>query len=350
MKFQIPCTEIISSNQKKNISQSKTWTAITLTDSIWKDNGTITITFGEFGCEGCSPDAAWSQIGKHSNDNNPSMNLGFIDPPYESFTLNGVKYTPDANATRNYCGTTGKSSCTQGWHEGATVIHEFGHALGMLHEHQNNLENSNSIKLNRDAVIGYYNKIGMGESGAVTNVLEMYNCTPGVDCDYSGTKFDPKSIMLYALPNDWVIGTNPTSPNFVLSSEDIGWLQHQYPRESTDYPEITVKFIDQNPVPWKVAWVQKVITETYGPLIGVKWVFDTQNILGNGSPTSDPIKSPNTTTTLGFPIDDKGKVVGTSLRPNELLVIIMVFVVFLLPIFCILCFKLLAYFIERRKQ
>jgi hypothetical protein len=334
-RFQIPCTEIISNQQRKNMTQSITLTAITLKDAVWKpgDTGTITVTFGGYGCDGCSPDASWSQIGKHSSDNFPSMNLGFIDPPYTSFTLNGVSYTAPPSATRNYCGSTGASSCTSGWVPGATVIHEFGHALGMLHEHQNNLENSNPIKLNKDAVIAYYNKIGMGESGAVTNVLDTYSCTPGVDCLYSGTKFDPKSIMLYALPDDWVIGPNPTSPNFVLSSQDISWLQQQYPKTTTDPPVLTVKFIDQNPEPWKVAWVQKTITETYGPLLGVKWNFDTQSILKNTTTTKPTTTTTTTTTTtkpttvstiVNIPVDSNGNIPGTVLKPGEFIAAIIV--------------------------
>ena len=248
------------------------------------------------------------------------MNLGFIDPPYTSFTLNGVTYTAPASATRNYCGTTGPGSCTPGWVPGATVIHEFGHALGMLHEHQNNLQSSNPIVLNKPDVVAYYNCNGMGESGAATNVLDTYSCTPGQTCNYAGTKFDPMSIMLYYLPNEWIQGCppypnlndcnyilgpqsatgtcskNPTRPNFVLSSEDIGWLQQQYPLNTTDPPVITVKFIDPNPEPWKVAWVQKIITETYGPLLGVKWNFETDQILktpttANTSSTNSPVAS-----------------------------------------------------------
>ena len=52
-------------------------------DSIWKpgSKGLITVTFGLQQCSGCSPDAAWSLIGKFCPEGNPGMNLGFIDPP-----------------------------------------------------------------------------------------------------------------------------------------------------------------------------------------------------------------------------------------------------------------------------
>jgi hypothetical protein len=380
-QIQIPCTEVAPKSGLKNVSQasqSMIFSAITQTDALWRagDKGTITITFGGYDCDGCSPDAAWSQIGNYSNDNYPSMNLGFIDPPYTSFVFNGKTYSVPANAARNYCGTSGPGSCTPGWVPGATVVHEFGHALGMLHEHQNNLNDANPIELDKDQVIAYYNCIGMGESGAVTNVLDTYMCKPGETCNYAGTKFDPLSIMLYSLPSAWIEGCtpyanlndcngllratqscskNPTKPNFVLSPEDIGWLQQKYPRNSTDPPEITVKFIDPNPEPWKVAWVQKMVMETYGNLLGIKWIFDTDRILGAATtgptykPTTGPTYKPTTgpTNTLApinplisasvidiNKIDAQGNVVGTGLtRTNLLLAIILPIVAVLILLF-----------------
>jgi hypothetical protein len=339
-QIQIPCTVVTPKEQLKDASQSLVFSAITLTSALFKpgDKGTITVTFGGYQCDGCSPDASWSQIGKHSNSVYPSMNLGFIDPPYTPFTLNGVMYTAPASATRNYCGTTGPASCSAGWIPGATVIHEFGHALGMLHEHQNNLQNSNPIKLDKQNVIAYYDKIGMGTSGAVTNVLDTYSCKTSGTCSYAGTKFDPYSIMLYSLPNDWVIGKNPTRANFRLSQEDIGWLKQQYPLTTTDQPVLTVKFIDTNPEPWKVAWVQKIITETYGPLLGVKWNFVTQNIL-NQKTTKSTIKPAHSLPSTLSPIDLSSIIPGTVVTEEQLILIMCVGVLPILLILMFICYK-----------
>lgn len=366
-RFEIPCTEMVPKSFLKNASQSTVFSAITLTDALWKpgDQGVITITFGSYSCDGCSPSASWSQIGNHSNGVVPSMNLGFIDPPYTPFTLNGVTYQAPITATRNYCGTTGQSSCIAGWVPGATPIHEFGHALGMLHEHQNDLYNSDPIVLNVPDVDAYYNCIGMGDSGASTNVLDTYSCTPGQTCNYQGTKFDPLSIMLYYLPSAWIQGCdpypsltdcnailaysqqcskNPTRPNFVLSAEDIGWLKQQYPIGVANPPVLTVKFVDPNPEPWKVAWIQKIISETYGVLLGVKFNFETQHILGSSAVTPSPktgliSNSPfaTLTSTLApslqgvqiaeLPVDENGNVVGTTLKPSQMIPIIVVFTV-----------------------
>lgn len=287
MVMQVPCTDVYPVSAFKEAEQSLVFQAITMSEAVWEpgSKGKITITFGGFGCPGCSPDAAWSHIGNNSTNQYPSMNLGFIDPPFESFTWKGKIYKAGDYDQRNYCGKDAsgkyvKSKCENKWRPGATVIHEFCHALSMLHEHQNNLENSNEIKLNRQNVIDYYNSIGLGEEGAVTNVLERYSCNEGEDCKYDGTKYDKNSIMLYALPDNWVEGTNPTYPNFELSNDDKGWLKEIYPKNIDNYPKITVEFVDQNPEPWKVAWVEKMVTETFTPLIGIDWDFKTDQILG----------------------------------------------------------------------
>jgi len=281
-QFQGLCVERYSHQLKKDLTNPtafKSLKAIFQQDAIWKkgSKGTITVTFGTNSCSGCSSDASWSMIGSECTNSNPSTNLGFIDVPFSSFVYNKktYPYADFKDATRNWCSDQ-KTDCDPNYVPGATILHEFGHAMGMLHEHQNNLFNSNTIKLNKTKVIEYYNSIGLGEEGAYTNMLEIYDCSKNKGlCNYDGSKFDPDSIMLYHLPDDFVIGPNPTKGNFKYSALDKEWLNKKYPLSvsASEQPFLTVKFIDKNEKPWKQAWVTKNVTEFLCPLVGVRFRF-----------------------------------------------------------------------------
>jgi hypothetical protein len=277
-----PCIEIrnhIHHKQHHNPAVHKQH-AITATNKIWKSGttGNINLTFGYYdgpgpNTESVSVEASWSHIGSASNDAYPSMNLGFIDPPMDPFEYNGRTYYPDIDAFRNYYTDDYEEQTGSAWIPGCTVIHEFCHALGMMHEHQNFLYNDD-LKLNKQAVIDHYIELGFDEEMAYENVLETYTHADG---EYDGTKFDKDSIMLYYLPDEWMEPgcKNPTKPNFELSKLDIEWLQKMYPMtiDEAKWPILNVNFIDNEPEPWKKAWVKKMVTETFGPIIGVKFRF-----------------------------------------------------------------------------
>lgn len=262
--FQIPCTE--TTRQPKKQRNLKIYKAIGETASIWKKNGNgeINLTFGSYNFpnDNVSPEAAWSFVGSQIRGAMPGMNLGFIDPPLGKFEYKGVEYLPESWAVRNYCNVSG--ICDPGWKPGATVIHEFCHALGMLHEHQNNLNNMNTLKesIDPDKVIDYYLKLSKASdlkndiseevaiknarNTAELNVLEFYE-NPD---EYTGSNYDKNSIMHYALPDEWFIQSpnfvNPTHPVFVLSEDDKKWLKQRYPLgDPSTYTTLTVKFIDK---------------------------------------------------------------------------------------------------------
>ena len=89
--LQMPCTDVYPSQDFKMKLQSIATSAIFLKSVIWQPNtrGKISITFGDTKCSGCSPGAAWSHLGSNSTKEYPSMNLGFIDPPFENFEYKG---------------------------------------------------------------------------------------------------------------------------------------------------------------------------------------------------------------------------------------------------------------------
>lgn len=146
-------------------------------------------------------DGAWSYIGtdcKSIPRDQPTMNLGFLD--------------------------------------GGTAAHEFGHAIGLAHEHQNP---AGGIEWNEEVVLRDLS----GSPNFWTpdqirhNVLEKYS----VD-QIRGTEFDPESIMLYFFPGSWVKNGEGTKANDVLSMVDKAFIASEkaYPRTTVQAVELQV--------------------------------------------------------------------------------------------------------------
>lgn len=145
-------------------------------------------------------DGAWSYIGTDCREipqGEPTMNLGFLD--------------------------------------GGTAAHEFGHAIGLAHEHQNP---AGGIEWNEAVVLRDLS----GPPNNWTpdqirhNVLEKYSAD-----QIRGTQFDPNSIMLYFFPSSWTKNGVGTKENDVLSDLDKAFIAsaQAYPRETT--PAVKLK-------------------------------------------------------------------------------------------------------------
>ncbi|PET74810.1 hypothetical protein CN533_05050 [Priestia megaterium] len=149
----------------------------------------IRISFNEKG--------SWSYIGTDClsivDKNQPTMNYGWLrsDTPEEEYSR--------------------------------VVLHEFGHALGCIHEHQNPTTN---IPWDEDAVYSYY----MGPPNNWTkeqidqNIFKHYSRTIT-----NFTSFDKKSIMLYAIPNSLTEGDYEVGWNKNLSEMDKQFMNEMYP-------------------------------------------------------------------------------------------------------------------------
>ena len=73
------------------------------------------------------------------------------------------------------------------------ITHEFGHALGCIHEHQSPAAR---IPWNTQAVCDYYKKTnGWSEDDVKQNIFDPYSSSTT-----QFSSFDPSSIMLYAIP------------------------------------------------------------------------------------------------------------------------------------------------------
>jgi hypothetical protein len=110
-----------------------------------------------------------------------------------------------------------------GWFDVATVIHEFGHVLGMIHEHQNPF--GKSIEWNIPAVLKWAEETqGWDKQTTMTNIIDKYNKT-----ELNGSDFDPNSIMLYFYPSELTLDNKGTKQNLTMSETDITWINKTYP-------------------------------------------------------------------------------------------------------------------------
>lgn len=125
-----------------------------------------------------------------------------------------------------------------GWQDGGVVLHEFGHMLGMIHEHQN--PNGNSIVWNEPAVIkalsGPPNNWDLPTIRH--NMFNKYNQT-----QINGSQLDPASVMLYSFPANWTLNGFHSEPNEALSQVDMTFAGKVYPKQpgvSTGPVELSV--------------------------------------------------------------------------------------------------------------
>ncbi|GJF00935.1 zincin-like metalloprotease, partial [Phanerochaete sordida] len=169
----------------------------------WCQHANITFTFFDSGevdiLIAFDPtDGSWSYIGTDSSHHKPSMNLGWID---ENKRPDDIR---------------------------STILHEFGHALGAVHEHESP---NASIQWNKEQV---YEDLGgppnhWDRATVDRNMFTVYTM-PSVQA----TTFDPESIMLYYFPASWTLDGKGTKWNTSLSAEDKVFVSFAYPEKTFD--------------------------------------------------------------------------------------------------------------------
>ena len=139
---------------------------------------------------------SWSYLGVQSNGfwlfNRPSMNYGWLKPETKEQEYRRV------------------------------VLHEFGHALGLVHEH---LSPSVTIPWDEAKVIEYFRRTnGWSEKDTRFQVLNR------VKADRF-TRFDRDSIMLYHFPAELTTDGSSTPWNTELSATDKQFIAQLYPKK-----------------------------------------------------------------------------------------------------------------------
>lgn len=188
MKYNTPNAPQI---EAKVISYAKQWEQyanIKLNFNTTQNESDIRIAF--------IPDGSWSFIGTGAlaiRKDSPTINFGWLDA-----TTTEEEYS-------------------------RVVLHEFGHALGCIHEHQNPVAN---IPWDKPAVYKYYMGPPNGWSKADVdhNLFEKYatNIT-------QFSAWDSTSIMHYAIPKALTGGLLEVPWNTVLSETDKSFIAEMYP-------------------------------------------------------------------------------------------------------------------------
>jgi serralysin len=141
-------------------------------------------------------DGSWSYLGTFCTTKphpTPTMNFGWLTPASSDEEVRSV------------------------------VLHEFGHALGLIHEHQNPTQ---PIKWNEPAV----RKDLSGDPNfwddatIKANVLDKYDPAAVIT-----TPVDKTSIMMYPIPKAWTLDGFSAGLNTDLSVNDKAFIKKCYP-------------------------------------------------------------------------------------------------------------------------
>lgn len=103
----------------------------------------------------------------------------------------------------------------------SVVLHEFGHTLGCIHEHQNP---TTSIQWNKPAVYAYYARMGWNQQMVDQNLFQKYSTNIT-----QFTQMDAKSIMMYPIPKELTLDGFSVPMNTVLSDVDKSFATQMYP-------------------------------------------------------------------------------------------------------------------------
>ena len=197
----------------------------------WQSNDTITVGFLE-GSDALKARVKavaleWTKPGR------AKLNLNFV--PGTSADVR-IAFKQGAGSW-SYIGTdcrhipAGQPTMNYGWLSDASpddeirrvVLHEFGHALGLIHEHQSP---NHPIHWNKPAV---YADLSGPPNNWSKETIDSNMFKPYKLKEVVATPVDAKSIMMYPIPKSWTTDGFSAGLNSQLSPYDEALIANQYP-------------------------------------------------------------------------------------------------------------------------
>jgi serralysin len=200
--------------------------------NLWKAGTPVRVHF----LDGLSEVQAKVEAIAHQWSQYANLTFEFVgDPDAEiriSFEQNGSwsavgtdalveEYFPKDEPTMNFGWLTPQSDDKE---YSRVVLHEFGHSLGLIHEHESP---AGGIKWNKEAVYRALSGPPNNWDRATIdhNMFEVYDRTVT-----QFTAFDPLSIMLYSFPKEWTLDGMEFKENTEPSANDKAFVAARYPR------------------------------------------------------------------------------------------------------------------------
>ena len=277
--------------------------AISPIGKAWMNGSTLRVRFngGSAAQQATAREQAgwWSQIAnlKFDFNNAPDAEIRVTFDPQDgawSYIGTDCRGIPVNEATMNL-----------GFLDGGTAAHEFGHAIGLAHEHQNP---AGGIQWNEAVVIAELAKSPnfWDEATARHNVLRKYSAD-----QLNGTRFDPDSIMLYFFPASWTTNGIATKANDVLSQLDKEFIAGAKMYPKTGATTSTATPLQVNNAKRTQADIGKVGEED---LFKFTAAADGRYVIDTRGPTDVVMKlfGPNSETALIAEDDDSG--IGSNAR------------------------------------
>ncbi|KAF8149916.1 hypothetical protein B0H34DRAFT_667269 [Crassisporium funariophilum] len=247
--FKHTCVEVTSNHDNALIARTgdehpgshATRAVLVMSNRLWDNGATLTYGFLDRGPLGYaqvnqqrivrSAVKVWEEYANvvfECVDNIASATIRISFKPEEgswSFTGNEALSIRSDTATMNLGLVTGDVSSDE---EYASVLHQVGHALGLMHEHQSPTL-GDKIILKEKAVVALYQKTGRWKEPLIkSQIISVYN-THGVS---NFLDFDQRSIMLYYMPPEMTMQGLPVRPNMILSDLDKAFITINYPHGS----------------------------------------------------------------------------------------------------------------------